>query len=265
MVSVGKFQSKPFYLRIWGDYALFTDPMTKGGGEKYTYHVPTYQALKGIIEACYWKPVLYYIVDEIKVMKPIQTETHGIRSPLNKGGNDLNYYTYLKDVEYWVKFHFEWNELHQGMEEDRDEIKHQEILIRSMKRGGRRDVFLGTRECVGYVDYLRESEYNRAKTAFDNEKRSFGMQFHSFIYPDENKNVSGDKGPLVSCFSNTIIDNGCIEYCRPEECLIQHNLSEYEIKTFPAAGFTGVDREYELLMYEESNFPGIIEEGGVLG
>ena len=27
------FESKPFYYRLFGDYALFTDPVTKGGGE----------------------------------------------------------------------------------------------------------------------------------------------------------------------------------------------------------------------------------------
>lgn len=255
------FQSNPFYLRIWGDYALFTDPMTKAGGEKYTYQVPTYQALKGIVEACYWKPVLYYVVDEVKVMKPIKTETHGIRAPLNNGGNDLNYYTYLKDVEYWVKFHFEWNERRQEMKGDRNEIKHQEILIRSMKRGGRHDIFLGTRECVGYIEYLTEAQYNNTKTAFENERRSFGLQFHSFIYPDENKNIEDGEGPLISCFSNTLIEDGCIKYCRPEKCIACHELSNYKIKSFLADSFIRVDNEYEALMDEENRHP-VVEEGG---
>ena len=55
-----KFKSKPFYYRVKGEYALFTDPVTKGGGEKFTYQIPTYQALKGITEAIYWKPTLIY-------------------------------------------------------------------------------------------------------------------------------------------------------------------------------------------------------------
>ncbi|NLM18865.1 MAG: type I-C CRISPR-associated protein Cas5 [Clostridiaceae bacterium] len=257
-----KFKSNPFYLRIWGDYALFTDPMTKGGGEKYSYQVPTYQALKGIVEACYWKPVLYYIIDEVKIIKPVQTETHGIFLPLNNGDKDRNYYTYLKDVEYWVKFYFEWNENRPEMENDRDEIKHQEILIRSMKRGGRRDIFLGTRECVGYIDYINESQYNNAKTAFANEKRSFGMQFHSFIYPDENSNLEDEEGPLISCFSNTLIENGCIKFCRPEECKIHHELSNYKIKSFPANSFTKVEDEYEELINDENKFLNLEEGDG---
>ncbi len=257
-----RFQSNPFYLRIWGDYALFTDPMTKAGGEKFSYQVPTYQALKGVIEACYWKPVLFYVVEEVKIIKPIQTETHGVRSPLNKGGNDLNYYTYLKDVEYWVKFHFEWNENRPELKEDRNEIKHQEILIRSMRRGGRRDIFLGTRECVGFVDYLYEKQYERAKTAFENERRSFGVQFHSFIYPDENPQIDGEEVPLISCFSPTLIDNGRIEFCRPEECHIRHELSNYRIKPFPMDSFREIDDEYGMFMDEEVRFPILIERDG---
>jgi CRISPR-associated protein Cas5d len=34
--------------KVYGKYALFTDPVTKIGGEKYSYQIPTYQALKGI-------------------------------------------------------------------------------------------------------------------------------------------------------------------------------------------------------------------------
>ncbi|MEC2691212.1 CRISPR-associated protein Cas5, partial [Bacillus cereus] len=40
---------------VFGDYALFTDPLMKMGGEKLTYQVPTYQAIKGIVESIYWK------------------------------------------------------------------------------------------------------------------------------------------------------------------------------------------------------------------
>ena len=60
------FASNPFYMKIDGPYALFTDPLNKGLGEKVSYIVPTMQALKGIVEAVYWKPTLYYLIDEVK-------------------------------------------------------------------------------------------------------------------------------------------------------------------------------------------------------
>lgn len=39
--------------QVWGEYALFSDPLTRVGGEKSTYPIPTYQALVGITESIY--------------------------------------------------------------------------------------------------------------------------------------------------------------------------------------------------------------------
>ena len=36
--------------QVSGDYALFSDPVTRVGGEKCSYHIPTYEALKGILQ-----------------------------------------------------------------------------------------------------------------------------------------------------------------------------------------------------------------------
>lgn len=33
--------------QVTGDYALFSDPILRVGGEKCSYQVPTYEALKG--------------------------------------------------------------------------------------------------------------------------------------------------------------------------------------------------------------------------
>ena len=30
---------------VYGNYALFADPVTRVGGEKTSYHIPTYEAL----------------------------------------------------------------------------------------------------------------------------------------------------------------------------------------------------------------------------
>lgn len=35
---------------VYGTYALFSDPVMRVGGEKTSYHIPTYEALKGITE-----------------------------------------------------------------------------------------------------------------------------------------------------------------------------------------------------------------------
>lgn len=69
---------------VSGRYALFSDPITRVGGEKLTYQVPTYQALKGILESVYWKPTLLWVIDAVRVMNPIRTEAKHIR-PINFG------------------------------------------------------------------------------------------------------------------------------------------------------------------------------------
>lgn len=43
---------------VYGDYALFSEVATRTGGEKFSYQIPTYQALKGITESIYWKPTI---------------------------------------------------------------------------------------------------------------------------------------------------------------------------------------------------------------
>lgn len=43
--------SNTITLRVWGRYALFSDPITRVGGEKFSYPVPTYQAVKGFWRA----------------------------------------------------------------------------------------------------------------------------------------------------------------------------------------------------------------------
>jgi CRISPR-associated protein Cas5d len=109
---------------VYGKYALFSDPITRVGGEKFTYQVPTYQALKGMLESVFWKPTFVWVIDAVRVMNKIQTEGKGIR-PINFGGiypsklavgqkpstdkffNSLAYYTYLKKVRYQVLAHFE--------------------------------------------------------------------------------------------------------------------------------------------------------------
>ncbi len=242
------YKSKPFYYRLYGDYALFTDPVTKGGGEKYTYQIPTYQAIKGITEQLYWKPTLVYFIDSVKVIKKIQTETKGIRTPLKNGDNDLNYYTYLRDVEYLIQFHFEWNKNRPELREDWNEIKHEQILLRSIAKGGRRDLFLGTRECAGYAERIREEQFRAASTYYDGKKISFGIMFHSFSYPDEA--VNNNESELISNFTDIKMDHGKIDFVRPEECQIHHSLRSYSFKPFTRENMTFAEEEFTLLPKE---------------
>lgn len=72
-----KEQSHYFYARIVGDRALFTNPATKGGGEKFSYPVPTRQALEGVVDNIYYKPTIVNVVDEVKVVNQLKQSHMG--------------------------------------------------------------------------------------------------------------------------------------------------------------------------------------------
>lgn len=197
--------------KITGRYAMFADPVTRVGGEKFSYQIPTYQALKGILESVYWKPTFIWYIDAVRVMKKIQTESKGIKPLKMSGGNDLAFYTYLRDVEYQVLAHFEWNKHRKNLEADRNEHKHHNIAKRCIQRGGRRDVFLGTRECQGYVE---PCEFSDGDSFYKNYgELDFGVQFHGYDYPDET-----GRDELVVRLWRPKMKDGLIEFPMPKDC-----------------------------------------------
>lgn len=212
---------------VYGDYALFTDPLTKLGGEKLSYQVPTYQALKGICESIYWKPTIILVVDAVRVMKAIRMESKGIRPIEYSGGNTLANYTYLKDVHYQVRCHFEFNMNRPDMAFDRNENKHHNILKRCVQAGGRRDIFLGTRECQGYVE---PCVFGKGESFYDNYGEiHLGTMVHGINYPDET-----GRDQMEIRLWQPVMKNGIITFLRPEECTQVRVISEMKPKVFDA-------------------------------
>lgn len=231
--------------QVSGDYALFSDPIMRVGGEKCTYQVPTYEALKGILASVYWKPTFIWVIDAVRVMNPIQTEVKGIRPIKYHGGNDLAYYTYLKNCRYQVRAHFEWNENRPELVQDRNENKHHNIAKRMIAKGGRRDVFLGARECQGYVE---PCVFGEGPSAYDGiPELSFGLMYHGITYADEAYSEE-TKGNMTARFWHPVMKNGVITFPRPEACSMTKTLCPMEIKPF------GVETE---------NFTGLKEFGEV--
>ncbi|WP_028546198.1 type I-C CRISPR-associated protein Cas5c [Paenibacillus taiwanensis] len=225
---------------IVGNYALFTDPLTKLGGEKLSYQIPTYQALKGIVESIYWKPTLLYIIDELRVMKPIRMESKGIKPIDYGGGNTLAHYTYLRDVHYKCRAHFVFNPHRPDLAYDRNEHKHHNILKRSLKAGGRRDIFLGTRECQGYVE---PSVFDEGEGFYDNYDGEihFGTMIHGINYPDET-----GRNQMETRLWNPVMKNGVVTFIPPEQCVQVRQLAgEPTPKLFNASNVQSVDELYE--------------------
>ncbi|GIP22863.1 type I-C CRISPR-associated protein Cas5c [Paenibacillus sp. J22TS3] len=225
--------------KVTGKYALFTDPLSKIGGEKFSYQIPTYQALKGIVESVYWKPTIIWYIDEVRVMKAIQTESKGIRPIDYSGGNTLAYYTYLKEPEYQVRAHFEFNMHREDLAHDRNEHKHHNVAKRSVQAGGRRDIFLGTRECQGYVE---PCDFGEGEGFYDHvPELDFGLMVHGISYPDET-----GREDLETRLWRAKMENGVIRFIRPEECTLVRKTGQGVAKRFDAQNVQSVD-----LMYEE--------------
>lgn len=231
------YKSKNFFVKVKGDYALFTNVSTKGGGEKNSYSVPTRQALQGMMDNLYHKPTFLNVVDEVKIIRPVHTEVIGTRAMVGNGKADLNYVSYLTDVEYLIRFHFEWNENRIDLKNDRNVQKHEAIMERSIKKGGRRDIFLGTRECMATAEWISKEEYDRAESYYANDVLSMGIMFQEFEYPTE------DKGALKSYFADTVMNHGVIHYKDRQECEIVNTLSSYSFKRITE--FKSVDAEFE--------------------
>ena len=210
---------------VYGPYALFSDPLMRVGGEKNSFQIPTYEALKGVLSSVYWKPTIIWYIDEVRIMNRIQTEVKSVRPIKYNGGNDLAYYTYLKDCRYQVRAHFEWNLNRPELEKDRNEHKHFQIAKRMIERGGRRDVFLGTRECQAYVEPCKFGSGDGAYDACP--ELSFGLMFHGFTYPDE-----GGDGKLHVRLWHPIMKNGVVDFIRPEECTITKEVKSQSPKLF---------------------------------
>lgn len=175
-------------------------------------------------------------------MNRIQTEVKGIRPIKYSGGNDLAYYTYLKNCCYQVRAHFEWNENRPELEKDRDENKHHQIALRMIRKGGRRDIFLGTRECQGYVEPCK---FGSGKGAYDDlPELGFGLMYHGITYADEAYSEE-TRQKMTARFWWPVMKKGIIAFPRPEDCPGQKSLRNMEMKIFGTAleNFSGL-REF---------------------
>ena len=139
-------------LLVWGERACFTRPEMKV--ERVSYDVMTPSAARGILEAVHWKPAIRWLVDRIRVLKPIRFETirrnevadkipaSSAQSAMNRGRADLHAIieddrqqraaTVLRNVAYVIEAHFELTS-HAGP--DDNEGKHLDSFNRRARKG----------------------------------------------------------------------------------------------------------------------------------
>lgn len=165
---------------VWGDLALFTEPVSRGNG-KQSYDIPTYSALRGIAEQIYWKPTINYVIDRAKVVKEIRHTNIG-QLPLISGRVDVHspmMYDYLEDVGYAVQLHMEANPERKDLWHDFNLKKHETMFEKSLQAGGRRPSCLGVTEARSYV---RPIDYDAVKSFYEGTNINFGPMVHSINY-----------------------------------------------------------------------------------
>lgn len=203
-------------LEVSGRRALFTDPLTKTGGEKCSYPIPTYEALKGMLSSVYWVPDIIWVIDAVRIMNPIRTESMTVPTlRYFKAGRELSVYTYLRDVSYRIRAHF--IPRHEDGFLPADEHHHYIAAQRMAARGGRRDIFLGTRDCACSISCRSFDEGNGF---YDDTATDFGLMFHGFTYSE-----TADM-PIAARYFRCRMENGSIFFPTPQECTVVHQLTQ---------------------------------------
>jgi CRISPR-associated protein Cas5d len=166
-------------LRVWGDFALFSRPEFKA--ERVTYEVMTPSAARGILECIHWKPAIRWVVDCIRVLKPIRLDTVrrnevGKKLPYATArqaaqGNEANLVLFadeerqqrasllLRNVEYVIDAHFEMTS-EAGPEDNPG--KHADMARRRIARGQ-----CVQQPCFGCREFPAFFEPVAADAAFD--------------------------------------------------------------------------------------------------
>lgn len=162
-------------VRVKGDYALFTRPEMKV--ERVSYDVPTPSAVRGILEAVYWKPAIRWVIDKIHVLNPPQFTNIRRNEVSDKvsiataksvmSGNEKPLYLdiltsrqqraalVLKEVDYVFEAHFEIVLEKAGVDDTPE--KHYNVALRRLRKGQHyHQPCLGTREFPANLELIED-------------------------------------------------------------------------------------------------------------
>lgn len=221
------FHSNSIEFEIHGRNAMFTDPAGRAEGRLCSYPVPTYEAVKGILRAIYWKPTFVWVPDEIRIMNRIATESYPVKLR-RQSSCVIAEEERLTDFRCQVRAHFVWNYNRPEYTADRNEDKHFRIALRHLSRGGRFGIYLGTADCPGYVS---PAFWGRGSGHYDNSGViDLGEMYHGMTYPDEGWD-SATRSGIYRRKWHCVMENGVIRFALPEQCSAEFVRSA-EIKRF---------------------------------
>jgi len=187
-------RGKTFRLYIRGPNACFTRPEMKV--ERVSYEVPTPSAMRGVLEAIFWKPSFRWVIERIEVLRPIRWET--VRR--NEVGNRISPRSayllieenrqqrnalILKDVAYVIHAHQELT----GKEPEGNNLKKlSEMFERRASKGQYfHHPYLGTREfAVEEFRLIREEETSPTPLPID---KDLGWMLYDLDFSNPKKPV----------------------------------------------------------------------------
>ena len=206
-------------VKVWGDFALFTRPEFKV--ERVSYDVITPSAARGILEAIHWKPAIRWVVDRIRVLRPIRFDTlcrnevgakvsyQTARASIQSGEapNPLwideqrqqRASTLLRDVAYVIEAHFVMTE-HAGADDTPG--KHADMAQRRLARGQCvQQPALGCREFPAYFAPAEPADLRDPADESLWGERDLGWMLHDIDF------VNG----MTPRFFRAVMRNGVVE------------------------------------------------------
>jgi len=189
-------------LLVRGDYACWTRPEMKA--ERVSYDVMTPSGARGILEAIYWKPQIRWVIDRIRVFRPIRftnirrnevgskVPVKTVKEALKGGGQTISLYAdedrqqrasmLLKDVCYGIEAHFEILDAREenGRPNAEPAGKHLDIFNRRLRKGQCfHRPYLGTREFA--ADFEPVEAWPECPEALRGE-RDLGFMLHDIDF-----------------------------------------------------------------------------------
>jgi CRISPR-associated protein Cas5d len=201
-------------LHCWGDLACFTRPEMKV--ERVSYDVITPSAARAIVEAIYWKPEIRWVIDRLRILRPIRFTSLrrnevGAKIPANtaaaamrSGRGNLGLYIeverqqraalLLRDVAYVIEAHFEI------IAGEQNEAKHLDTFNRRARIGQCfTRPYLGCREFAADFALIEDNEPEDQLPA-DQRNRDLGWMLHDIDFKNDRQ----------ARFFHAVMENGVI-------------------------------------------------------
>lgn len=192
-------------LHVWGDYACFTRPELKV--ERVSYEMMTPSAARGILTAIYWKPEFRWVIDRIRVLKPIRfTQVRrnevGCKIPKpspkvmqGKESAFMGLYiednrqqraaTVLRDVAYIIEAHVSIIEETDGVNSI---AKHLEMFKRRASKGQCfHQPCMGVREFPAMFELVEDDASVMDDLPAEQRDQSFGLMLYDMVYTPDKK------------------------------------------------------------------------------